>query len=146
MRGVLFSDAVIRQPIALPKPAAVWTFTKAGRPVAWAKPSAIPITEAPWRPSTYRTVRDVTYQLLRKFGLTTVFGNVGSTEETFLKNFPSDFRHVRPPPRLTDMADRITQQLTGHMRLHCRRFLGGRASRRRLAARLSALHCTGGLP
>src|SRR5271169_4154816 len=41
-----------------------------------------------------KTVRDVTYQLLREFGLTTVFGNVGSTEETFLKNFPSDFRYV----------------------------------------------------
>jgi benzoylformate decarboxylase len=41
-----------------------------------------------------RTVRDVTYQLLREFGLTTIFGNVGSTEETFLKDFPSDFRYV----------------------------------------------------
>ena len=41
-----------------------------------------------------KTVRDVTYQLLREFGLTTVFGNVGSTEETFLKNFPSDFRYI----------------------------------------------------
>jgi benzoylformate decarboxylase len=40
------------------------------------------------------TVRDVTYQLLREFGLTTIFGNVGSTEETFLKNFPSDFRYI----------------------------------------------------
>src|SRR5271163_1264651 len=41
-----------------------------------------------------KTVRDVTYQLLREFGLTTIFGNVGSTEETFLKNFPKDFRYV----------------------------------------------------
>jgi benzoylformate decarboxylase len=41
-----------------------------------------------------KTVRDVTYDLLRKFGLTTIFGNVGSTEETFLKNFPADFRYV----------------------------------------------------
>lgn len=40
------------------------------------------------------TVRDVTYELLRAYGLTTIFGNVGSTEETFLKNFPSDFRYV----------------------------------------------------
>ena len=39
------------------------------------------------------TVRDVTYEL-RKLGLTTVFGNPGSTEETFLKNFPDDFRFV----------------------------------------------------
>ncbi len=40
------------------------------------------------------TVRDVTFDLLRAYGLTTVFGNVGSTEETFLKDFPSDFRYV----------------------------------------------------
>src|SRR6476469_10612928 len=41
-----------------------------------------------------RTVRDVTYDLLRSLGLTTVFGNPGSTEETFLKNFPDDFTYV----------------------------------------------------
>ena len=40
------------------------------------------------------TVRDVTFDLLRANGVTTVFGNVGSTEETFLKDFPSDFRYV----------------------------------------------------
>ena len=41
-----------------------------------------------------RTVRDVTYDLLRSLGMTTVFGNPGSTEETFLKNFPDDFAYV----------------------------------------------------
>ena len=41
-----------------------------------------------------KTVRDVTYDLLRSLGLTTVFGNPGSTEETFLKNFPDDFTYV----------------------------------------------------
>ena len=41
-----------------------------------------------------RTVKDVTYDLLRQLGLTTIVGNPGSTEETFLKNFPSDFRYV----------------------------------------------------
>ena len=41
-----------------------------------------------------QSVRDVTYQLLREYGLTTIFGNVGSTEEPFLKNFPTDFRYV----------------------------------------------------
>jgi benzoylformate decarboxylase len=40
------------------------------------------------------TVREVTYDLLRTLGLTTVFGNPGSTEETFLKNFPDDFTYV----------------------------------------------------
>ena len=41
-----------------------------------------------------QSVRDVTFQLFREIGLTTFFGNVGSTEETFLKNFPSDFQYV----------------------------------------------------
>jgi benzoylformate decarboxylase len=40
------------------------------------------------------TVRQATFDLLRASGLTTIFGNVGSTEETFLENFPSDFRYV----------------------------------------------------
>jgi len=40
------------------------------------------------------TVRTVTYELLRSLGLTTVFGNPGSTEETFLQEFPADFRYV----------------------------------------------------
>ena len=40
------------------------------------------------------TVKDVTFDLLRKLGLTTIVGNPGSTEETFLKNFPEDFRYV----------------------------------------------------
>jgi benzoylformate decarboxylase len=40
------------------------------------------------------TVREVTYDLLRAQGLTAIFGNLGSTEETFLADFPSDFRYV----------------------------------------------------
>jgi benzoylformate decarboxylase len=40
------------------------------------------------------SVREATFGLLRDLGLTTVFGNPGSTEETFLKNFPADFRFV----------------------------------------------------
>src|SRR3954470_10226917 len=40
------------------------------------------------------TVRDVTYDLLRAYDLTTIFGNVGSTEQPFLQNFPSDFRYI----------------------------------------------------
>ena len=39
-------------------------------------------------------VRTATYDLMRKLGLTTVFGNPGSTEETFLKDFPNDFTYV----------------------------------------------------
>jgi benzoylformate decarboxylase len=40
------------------------------------------------------TVRSVTYDLLRALGLTTVFGNPGSTEEPFLQEFPDDFSYV----------------------------------------------------
>jgi benzoylformate decarboxylase len=40
------------------------------------------------------TVRSVTYQLLRELGMTTVFGNPGSTEEPFLADFPDDFRYI----------------------------------------------------
>ncbi len=42
-----------------------------------------------------KTIRDVTYELLEELGLITVFGNPGSTEETFLKNFPKHFRYVQ---------------------------------------------------
>src|SRR5262245_29853969 len=41
-----------------------------------------------------KTVHDVTYDLLRSLGLTTVFGNPGSTEQTFLQDFPEDFTYV----------------------------------------------------
>jgi benzoylformate decarboxylase len=40
------------------------------------------------------TVHDATYELLRRLGMTTIFGNLGSTEQTFLKNFPDDFEYV----------------------------------------------------
>src|SRR5919107_1315283 len=40
------------------------------------------------------TVREVTYELLRSYGMTTVFGNPGSTELPFLKGFPEDFTYV----------------------------------------------------
>lgn len=39
-------------------------------------------------------IRDATLQLLRELGITTIFGNPGSTEETFLQDFPDDFRFV----------------------------------------------------
>jgi benzoylformate decarboxylase len=40
------------------------------------------------------TVRDVTRDLMRSFGLTTVFGNPGTTEIGFLRDWPGDFRYV----------------------------------------------------
>lgn len=40
------------------------------------------------------TVREATYDLLRQLGLTTIFGNPGSTEEPFLQDFPDDFTYI----------------------------------------------------
>jgi benzoylformate decarboxylase len=40
------------------------------------------------------TVRDATVTLLRELGMTTIFGNPGSTELPLFKNFPADFRYV----------------------------------------------------
>ncbi len=44
--------------------------------------------------TTEPTIQDVTFDLLRTLGITTVFGNPGSTEETFLQDFPEDFSYV----------------------------------------------------
>jgi hypothetical protein len=44
--------------------------------------------------SGQRTVREVTHDLLRSLGRTTGFGNLGSTEQTFLKDFPDVFTYV----------------------------------------------------
>ena len=40
------------------------------------------------------TVAEATYELLRSFKMTKVFGNPGSTELPFLKDFPEDFTYV----------------------------------------------------
>jgi benzoylformate decarboxylase len=40
------------------------------------------------------TVREATFELLRKRGMTTLFGNPGSTELPMLGEFPADFRYV----------------------------------------------------
>jgi benzoylformate decarboxylase len=40
------------------------------------------------------SVREATIRLLRSFGITTVFGNPGSTELPLFREFPSDFRYV----------------------------------------------------
>ncbi|MGF1471177.1 MAG: benzoylformate decarboxylase [Rubrobacteraceae bacterium] len=40
------------------------------------------------------TVREATFDLLRSFGVRTIFGNPGSTELPFLGYFPEDFRYV----------------------------------------------------
>jgi benzoylformate decarboxylase len=40
------------------------------------------------------TVKEATYDLLRAHGITTMFGNPGSTELPMLADFPDDFRYV----------------------------------------------------
>jgi len=40
------------------------------------------------------TVRDAVMALLRELGMTTIFGNPGSTELPLFKDFPQDFRYV----------------------------------------------------
>jgi len=40
------------------------------------------------------TVREAFFEVARQLGLTTMFGNPGSTEEPFLQDFPADFRYV----------------------------------------------------
>jgi len=40
------------------------------------------------------TVREVTYEVLRKLGLNVIFGNPGSTELPLLRDMPSDFKYV----------------------------------------------------
>lgn len=41
-----------------------------------------------------KTVHQVAYELLRTHGMATIFGNPGSNELTFLRQFPSDFRYI----------------------------------------------------
>ena len=41
-----------------------------------------------------RTVKSATFEFLRARGMTTVFGNPGSTELSFLRDWPADFRYV----------------------------------------------------
>jgi benzoylformate decarboxylase len=40
------------------------------------------------------TVRDAVFDLMRRFGMTTVFANPGSTELPMFRGFPRDFRYV----------------------------------------------------
>jgi benzoylformate decarboxylase len=41
-----------------------------------------------------RTVRDAVFDVMRRFGLTTIFGNPGSTEISFLTGLPADIHFV----------------------------------------------------
>ena len=64
--------------------------------------------------SNQMSVHHATYDLLRRLGLTTVFGNPGSTEQTFLRDFPTDFTYVLAlqESSVVAMADAFAQ-MTG---------------------------------
>src|SRR3569833_2565596 len=45
-------------------------------------------------PEARVTVREAVLRLFRSLGMTTVFGNPGSTELPLFRDFPADFRYV----------------------------------------------------
>ena len=61
------------------------------------------------------TVREATFELLRAHGMTTIFGNPGSTELPMLQDFPEDFTYVLGLQELAvvGMADGFAQA-SGH--------------------------------
>ena len=61
------------------------------------------------------TVREATFELFRAHGMTTIFGNPGSTELPMLADFPEDFNYVLGLQELVvvGMADGFAQA-TGH--------------------------------
>ena len=73
-------------------------------------------------PRLMPTVREATFDLFRAHGMTTIFGNPGSTELPMLADFPDDFRYVLGLQELVvvGMADGYAQA-TGrptHVNLH----------------------------
>ncbi len=68
------------------------------------------------------SVRDATFELLRKHGMTTIFGNPGSTELPMLADFPADFSYVLGLQELVvmGMADGFAQASgrPAHVNLH----------------------------
>ena len=69
------------------------------------------------------TVREATFELLRARGMTTIFGNPGSTELPMLADYPDDFRYVLGLQEavVVGMADGYAQAsgpTVGHVNLH----------------------------
>jgi benzoylformate decarboxylase len=68
------------------------------------------------------TVRDASFELFRKRGMTTIFGNPGSTELAMLGPLPEDFRYVLGLQEAVavGMADGFAQasSTVGHVNLH----------------------------
>ena len=68
------------------------------------------------------TVREATFDLFRAHGMTTIFGNPGSTELPMLADFPDDFTYVLGLQELVvvGMADGFAQASgrPTHVNLH----------------------------
>ena len=68
------------------------------------------------------TVREATFDLFRAHGMTTIFGNPGSTELPMLREFPDDFRYILGLQELVvvGMADGFAQASgrPAHANLH----------------------------
>src|ERR687892_159049 len=68
------------------------------------------------------TAREASYELFRRHGMTTMFGNPGSTELPMLSEFPDDFRYVLGLQEAVavGMADGYAQASgrTTHVNLH----------------------------
>ena len=68
------------------------------------------------------TVREATFELWRRHGMTTIFGNPGSTELPMLADFPDDFTYVLGLQEAVavGMADGFAQAsgTVGHVNLH----------------------------
>ncbi|MDQ6811521.1 MAG: benzoylformate decarboxylase [Actinomycetota bacterium] len=68
------------------------------------------------------TVREATFELLRRHGMNTIFGNPGSTELPMLKDYPEDFTYILALQELVvvGMADGFAQASgrTTHVNLH----------------------------
>lgn len=62
-----------------------------------------------------KTVRAATFDILRQQGLTTIFGNPGSNELPFLRDFPADFRYILGlhEGAVLSMADGFAQASNG---------------------------------
>ena len=68
-------------------------------PAEYAAPEAPAGSEAPAGPDAPAalgvvTVREATFEVLRQHGMTTLFGNPGSSEVPFLTGFPADFQYI----------------------------------------------------
>ena len=57
-------------------------------------PVQLAAVESAKQPASTITVRDAVVDLMRRFGMTSVFANPGSTELPMFRDFPSDFRYV----------------------------------------------------